>query len=135
MANNSIMEHQKQLESKLWEMEDALLSSDIVIKLHDLSAKGQKAGISEWNKLRSFVNAFMPNYLKVLSQKSEKLNIKETNLCILIRLQFLPSEIATLMDSSAQSLSNLRVRLLRKMFDMEGTAKDFNEQINQIDIH
>ena len=127
--------HDVDSQSKLWEMEDALLSSDIVIKLHDLAAKGQKAGISEWNKLRGFVNAYMPNFLKVLSQKSEKLNLKETNLCILIRLQFLPSEIATLMDSSAQSLSNLRVRLLYKMFGIKGTAKEFNEKINLINIH
>ena len=116
-------------------MEGALLSSDIVIKLHNLAAKGQKAGISEWNTLRGFVNIYMPNFIKTLSEKNEKVNLKETNLCILIRLQFLPSEIATLMDLSAQSLSNLRVRLLYKMFGIKGTAKEFNEIINLINIH
>ena len=127
--------HDVDSQSKLWEMEDALLSSDIVILFHNMAVKGQKASISEWNKLRGFVNAYMPNFFKVLSQKSEKLNLKETNLCILIRLQFLPSEIATLMDSSAQSLANLRVRLLYKMFGIKGTAKEFNEKINLINIH
>ena len=127
--------HDVNSQSKIWEMEDALLMSEIVIRFHDMAAKGQKASTSEWNKLRGFVNAYMPDFIKTLSDKDERINLKETNLCILIRLQFIPSEIATLMDSSAQSLSNLRVRLLRKMFDMEGTAKDFNEQINKIGIH
>ena len=126
--------HDIDSQSQFWEMEETLLSTDIVIKFHDMAAKGQKAGMAEWNTLRGFVNVFMPNFIKALSEKNEKINLKETNLCILIRLQFIPSEIATLMDSSAQSLSNLRVRLLHKMFKMEGTAKDFNEQINKIDI-
>jgi hypothetical protein len=127
--------HHVDSQSYLWEMEDALLTSDIVIKFHDMAARGQKAGMSDWNQLRGFVNVYMPNFLKALSMRNEKINLKEIKLCILIRLQFIPSEIATLLDSSAQSLSNLRVRLLRKMFGMEGTARDFNEQINKIDIH
>ena len=127
--------HHVDSQSYLWEMEDALLTSDIVIKFHDMAARGQKAGMSDWNQLRGFVNVYMPNFLKALSMRNEKINLKEIELCILIRLQFIPSEIATLLDSSAQSLSNLRVRLLRKMFGMEGTARDFNELINKIDIH
>lgn len=128
------LSHEDGQRPEQWEMEDQLLRSEIVTRFHYVAARGQKAGTADWSHLREFVNAYMPGFLYALTCKYEKLNLRETNLCILIRLRFIPSEISILMDVSAQSLSNLRVRLLRRVFKEEGTAKDFNEHILTMDI-
>ena len=39
------------------------------------------------------------------------------------------SEIAILVASSPQSITNLRVRLLQKLFNETGGAKDFDQRI------
>ena len=44
---------------------------------------------------------------------------------------FQPSEIAILVASSPQSITNLRVRLLQKLFNETGGAKDFDQRICQ----
>ena len=54
---------------------------------------------------------------------------RELNVCLLIRLRFQPSEVAVLTASSPQSVTNLRVRLLQKVFHQKGGARDFDEQL------
>jgi hypothetical protein len=60
------------------------------------------------------------------------LSTKEQAVCLLIRQHFQPSEIAILVASSPQSITNLRVRLLQKLFNEAGGAKDFDQRICQI---
>ena len=40
---------------------------------------------------------------------------------------FLPSEIAILTCSSPQAITNMRVRLLQKLFNRTGGARDFDQ--------
>jgi hypothetical protein len=128
------LSHEDGQRPEAWELEEQLLQSNIVNHLHGMAAKGMKAGLPDWNHLHEFVNAYLPDFLNVLSRNCDNLNLRDTNLCILIRLRFIPSEVSILMDVSAQSLSNLRFRLLRRIFNEEGTAKNFNERILNLDI-
>lgn len=63
---------------------------------------------------------------------TDSLNIKETNVCLLIRLRFIPSEIAILTDMSPQLITNMRVRMLFKIFGERGGARDFDSRIRNI---
>jgi putative tetratricopeptide repeat-containing domain protein len=51
---------------------------------------------------------------------------------MLIRLRFIPSELSALLGISPQSVTNMRQRLLQKLFHEKGGAKDFDEKIRAI---
>lgn len=53
---------------------------------------------------------------------------------ILIRLHFLPSEISTLLNVSSQTVTNTRARLLQKLFDKRGGAKQFDYEVRHGDF-
>ena len=115
-----------------WNLESGLLESDIVTLLHKQAKTGRSVGEQEWAELRKMVNSHLPHFIDNLSLFDYQLNHRETLVCILIRLRFIPSEIAVLLDMSAQSLSNLRVRLLWKIYRIKGTAKEFNDKIQEL---
>ena len=61
-----------------------------------------------------------------------ELNAKEMHLCMLIKLRFIPSEMAILTNSSPQTVTNMRVRLLEKIFCEKGGARDLDRRIREL---
>jgi hypothetical protein len=118
-----------------WNLNDSLLNSSIVQKFHKMASVGIMASSDDWNELRKIVNTATPWFMKWLSTNNYEPNMKETNLCILIRLRFIPSELCNLLGISKNNLGNIRKRLLKKMFDIDGSSKQFDEllQTYQID--
>ena len=115
-----------------WNIEDALLNSNIVRKFHKMAACATIISDDDWNELRKTVNIYMPNFIRTLSLSANKLNNRNTNLCILIRLRFIPSEICSILEIKKNNLSNIRKRLLMDIFNTEGSASYFDERIRSI---
>lgn len=111
-----------------WNKADSLLSAPEVQHLHETAAKGQEADHAMWNDLHRFLSANDP-HLSALLADHPTLAWGEVNIIMLIRLRFAPSEMAVLTGASSQSVTNLRVRLLRKMFGEKGGARDFDARI------
>ena len=118
-----------------WNLEDSLLDSAVVQKFHKMASVGATVSSEDWNLLRKTVSTTMPQFMEWLFASDYQLNAKETNLCILIRLRFIPSELCNLLGISKNNLGNIRKRLLKKMFDIDGSSKQFDEllQTYQID--
>ena len=93
--------------------------------LHASANKGQAASDDDMNALAQCSYTLNPNLQLLLSQ----LNAKEQDVCLLIRHNFQPSEIATLTISTPQTITNTRVRLLKKLFNETGGAKDFDSKL------
>ena len=53
-------------------------------------------------------------------------------ICILVRLHFRPADICTLLDIDSATLSMKRKRLLKKVYGMDGSAKDFDQRVLKI---
>jgi hypothetical protein len=116
-----------------WDMESELLNHSVVAHLHQLAVVGKQPGDTEWNDLHAVVNKYLPTFLPALSSFPYKLNLRETNLCILIKLRFLPSEITALFNvANHQSISNMRSRLHLYLFGEKGKATDFDEKIRKM---
>ena len=115
-----------------WNEEANIQNSEIIIHMHKLAAGGKQAGSQELTSVRQLCNTVYPDFIGKLSSLCPQLNLKQTTLCVLIRLRFIPSEIASLMGSSEQTLSNMRARLHEKLFRIQGTAKNFNERIMEL---
>ena len=113
-----------------WNIENEMLTSACVFSLHRLASRGQMAPESNWHELsRLIVNHDTP-LIKLLNHSD--LNAKERHICMLIRLRFIPSELSALLGISPQSVTNMRQRLLQKLFHEKGGAKDFDEKIRAI---
>lgn len=111
-----------------WDKADALLSAPEVQRLHETAAKGQVADNALWNDLHRFLSVH-DAHLSALLADHPSLAWGEVNVIMLIRLRFAPSEMAALTGVSSQNVTNLRVRLLRKMFGEKGGARDFDARI------
>ena len=115
-----------------WDIEDSLLLSPTVRKFHKKASTGVCINELDWIELRKTVHDYMPGFMNTINSLHYQLNRRETDICILVRLRFIPSEICVLMDVSKNNLSNIRKRLLLRLFDKEGSSKDFDERILNI---
>ena len=109
-----------------WNVENQLLNAEPVYHLHTLAAKGRNASAADWQEVYELMGDFMSK----LSRYS--LSARELSVCALIKLRFIPSEIAALTNSSPQAVTNLRVRLHEKIFGEKGGARDFDRKIRML---
>lgn len=101
---------------------------DVVSRLHASANKGRAAVDEDINTLAQLSYAQSPELRMQLSD----LNSKDQVICLLIRQNFLPTEIAILLISTPQAITNARVRLLKRLFNQTGGAKDFDNAIKGI---
>ena len=119
------MRRQKEREQK----ENSRMMKEIVSRLHTAANRGKTASDEDMNALAQISYSQSEKLHELLSS----LNAKEQAVCLLTRQNFLPTEIATLTISTPQAITNTRVRLLKKLFNLTGGAKDFDNAIKAID--
>ena len=95
---------------------------DVVSRLHTTANKGKPAPDDDINTLAQLSYTMRPQLRELLFP----LNSKEQMVCLLTVHGFLPTEISTLTISTPQTITNTRVRLLKKLFNVTGGAKDFD---------
>ena len=66
---------------------------------------------------------------RLLKEKTASLSEDEYMVCLLVRFNFIPSEISILLNLSSQTVTNIRTRLLKKLFGKMGGAKDFDQAL------
>lgn len=101
---------------------------EVVSRLHVYANKGKAAPADDIDTLAQLSYAQSPALQELLSV----LNAREQAVCLLTRQNFLPTEIAVLTISTPQSITNMRVRLLKKLFSQTGGAKDFDNLIKGV---
>lgn len=114
-----------------WNMEDRLINADCVYALHRLASVGRTAEKQDWDALHRLTNSY-DGRLNTLFAWHTNLSPNEINVTILTRLRFIPTEIAVLTGMSSQSVTNMRARLLQKIFGMKGGAKEFDDRIRNL---
>lgn len=115
-----------------WGMADAIQKVSIVEHLKKKGTKGLVATEQEMHDLRRLFKIYQPSFVESLNSTGYTLSIKEFNICLLIKLNFAPSEICALLKVGNSALSNQRSRLLKKMFGTEGSATLFDEKIKSL---
>ena len=120
---------QMRLQREREERENSEQLKTIVASLHASANKGRAASDEDMNALAQCSYALSPNLQLLFSP----LNTKEQSICLLIRHNFQPTEIATLTISTPQTITNTRVRLLKKLFNETGGAKDFDTKLRSFE--
>ena len=114
-----------------WHIDEELLTAEPVTRLHRLADRGQAATSDDWAQLQQLLRQQAPDFLARLNAAAS-LTPKEQNVCLLIRLRFIPSELAVLTGTSPQTITNMRVRLLQKLFHAKGGARDFDARMQEM---
>ena len=116
-----------------WNISYEILNSEIVHRLHEKASCAIIASIDDWTELRKVMNSYMPDFIGKLNSFAYKPNHRETEICILVKLRFIPTEMKTLLSVSSQVVTNIRKRLLQKLFNIsEGSASDFDRRIRSM---
>lgn len=82
---------------------------------------------ADWKALNKFARQKLPTLYLLLHNYN--VTEKEFRICILIRLMFKPGDIATIMECRFPDVSLTRSRLLKKIYDIKGTANEFDKRI------
>lgn len=81
---------------------------------------------SDWKKIEAGLLKAYPAFKEKLLGLYA-LSDTEYRICMLIKMEVSPSNIADLMAISKSAVSQNRLRMQQKVFDGEGTAKDWDK--------
>ena len=111
-------------------VELTLMDSSICKKIKFIEVHPRKKMSDEdWKELADTVEKTIPNFIPRLKNK---LNDKDYQICLLIRLGFTTSLIARLLGLSDAAISKSRKTMLKKLCGKIGKPKGFDEYVLQI---
>ena len=123
--------YQENVNAELWTTEQNLMQHEVVVQLHKDAAHARMATDSQWSDLEAVVSKFLPDFFNALNVSREQLSEKEYRACLLTRLNFIPSEIGTLMNLTKQRISNMRSSVNGRLFGESG-SKSFDTNIHKM---
>lgn len=116
--------------SSMSDVELTLMDSSICKKIKFIEMHPRKKMSDEdWKELADTVEKAIPNFIPRLKIK---LNDKDYQICLLIRLGFSTSLIARLLGLSDAAISKSRKTMLKKLCGKVGKPKEFDEYVLQI---
>lgn len=116
---------------------DALLLENLgdgVQQMKQCLKRNKHATKDEWTALQAQIIKLYPTFIPSLQQRICPLTDKDLHLAMLIRMDFLPSEIAVLMNLSASAVTMARRRLYQKAFGRSPMApEDVDKWIMEVE--
>ena len=88
--------------------------------------------LEDWQELRQVFDRIVPNFYATLYSGDYSPNETEYHLCMLVWLQFSPSDISNLIAFSNAYVSVARKKLLKNIFQIDGSTKEFDTKIREI---
>lgn len=118
----SISAYQEDMSNpEIFDLERNLRKCDIATRLHALASRGKESTTHEIDAITGLISSSLPDFHRAITAATAGLTDREILVCMLIRLGFIPSEIATLLDLSLQNITNIRSKINRKLFNADGT--------------
>lgn len=111
-----------------------LRNTDIFLRITEYvknPVKSDDISEEEWRCLQDTMENIYPTIHAAL-HRTIGLSDKEYRVCLLTKAGFKPSDITLLLNLSSGEVSHIKVRLLRKIFSVEGKTSDFNSKIAQL---
>ena len=116
------------------EQELRLIQSPVVQRLVSLANANPpvKASAEDFKELKMLVDLQIPSFHATLNAENSPLSELEYEVCLLIRTHFSPSDICKLTGISDSYVANIRKRLLKKVFSIDGSPKELDSKILSI---
>ncbi len=115
----------------LREVENEFFDSEEFLSLKRDIAAGRVLSPKEWKELENRAKVAFPDFIRNLARLC-RLSVVEWRVCLLVRLRFTPTEIATALAKETSSISSIRSRLFKKIFDRPGSTKDWDNFIHSL---
>ena len=131
---NRISEYQKhQADKEKANLEDRLTHAKVVKDLASLLDENpvRQASREQIRQIANLINEQIPSFYNELNA-SVVLRPIEYEVCILIRCHFKPSSVGKLLGLDEAYVSNVRRRILHKIYGIEGNPRDLDERIMKI---
>ena len=123
--------YHENINMEVWNMEQQLMKHSVVQQLHRHSVTLTEPTASEGTDLNKAFCNLSPHFYQVVNDPQWQLTDREIKVCMLIRLHFIPSQIAILLNISKQRITNIRTQINLKMFQEKGT-KHIDKNIGSI---
>lgn len=95
--------------------------------LQDLSSKGNTPDNCQWQEIKTMTAEIYPAFYEFISSKN--LNEKELYTCLLLRMFVNPKVISYMLGVTPAYISKIRSKMLLSLFNVTGTAKEFDKKI------
>lgn len=102
----------------------------LMVVFQKLKARKEYLTKSEWTDLYSTAEKYFPALCNI--KTNPKVSVSEYQICVLTKLGLRINDIIYLTQISASNISNIRSRMLSKLFGEEGGAKDFDIRIKSL---
>lgn len=110
------------------EVEQDFLQSDFFLQLHRRVGEGAHVGDLDWTEMERQLLPIYPSFVNRLPTLCH-MSDTENCVCLLIKYRFSPSEMAQVLCKDISTISSIRSRLYKKVFDQKGKAKDWDDFI------
>ena len=102
----------------------------LIVVFQKLKSRKEYLTKSEWTELYSTAEKYFPALCNI--KTNPKVSVSEYQICVLTKLGLRINDIIYLTQISASNISNMRSRMLSKLFGEEGGAKDFDIRIKSL---
>lgn len=123
--------YQTNTHAEQWELEQSLLQHDIVKRMHQHAYKLAVPSDAEWKDLQGIVEKSLPEFYAKLAAYEAQLTNQEWKVCLLVKLNFIPSELTVLLNLSKQRVTNIRTHLNQKLFGESG-SRTFDANLHKL---
>lgn len=110
------------------QVETEFFASDYYLALRHRIEQGENIRPDEWKQLEQHVKAIYPRFCSSL-YGLYNLSQTEYQVCLLTKIRTSPKEISAVLCKDKSTISSIRKRLYRKVFNKEGSGKDWDEFI------
>lgn len=128
---NRVTEYKRKAKQPLATLEERVGNALIVKRLKDyINANPyQKASQADFAELRSLINEEIPEFYTTLNTSRYTLSTIEYDVSMLLRVHFSPMDIHKLTGLSPSYVSNMRSRLLLRVFGVNGSPADYDKRV------
>jgi tetratricopeptide (TPR) repeat protein len=109
-----------------------LKDADIYFKFEQLAFKGLHPSHGDWEQMAQHLFLCYPGFKDFLSKHATLINDKEYKTCLLIRMGYKPTNIGAMLEVSSSYITELRTRMLLKLYGISGSSKMFDKMLRDI---
>ena len=115
-------------------LDDRLMSSPVYQRFKGVANGTERIKLehSDWDALRQLMDETIPAFRPFLRREDNTLSFFEQDFCILVRMHFTNTEICHICNLTSSRVATIRSRMLKKVFKVKGSPKDFDYRINRI---
>ena len=128
---NRVTEYKRKTKQPFANLEERLSKAPIVKRLKEYVNANpyQKASQADFAELRNLLNEELPHFYTTLNTPHYTLSEIEYDVSMLLRVRFSPMDIHKLTGMSPGYVSNMRSRLLLRVYGVDGSPADYDKRI------